>query len=183
MIRQIVAALTVLVFAGALLGGCRSQPQEEPPPVVDPPDVTPTPPPERPEAPPRVDDNGNPIQWVGGEPVPLNRTFYFEYDQARLAQADIRVLAMHAEFLRDFRDRSVRVEGHCDERGSREYNLALGERRAEAVRRYLVSAGVRSTQIQTVSFGEERPVDPGHDEGAWAKNRRAVMIYRPPMPN
>ncbi|MDE0179549.1 MAG: OmpA family protein, partial [Gammaproteobacteria bacterium] len=72
----------------------------------------------------------------------------------------------------------VNIEGHCDERGTREYNLALGERRSEAVRRYLISAGVRSTQIETVSFGEERPVDPGHDESAWAKNRRAEMSYR-----
>ena len=115
---------------------------------------------------------------MDGEGNPLDTTFYFEYDQARLAPADIRVLAMHARILRDSRDASVNIEGHCDERGTREYNLALGERRSEAVRRYLISAGVRSTQIETVSFGEERPVDPGHDEAAWAQNRRAEVTYR-----
>lgn len=179
MIRQLLSGLSAVVLAGAVLGGCQSKPPEEPEePVVDPPIVDPTPPPPKPVGLPREDSDGNPIIHVDGKPVLLNRTFYFEYDQARLAQDDIRVLAMHAEFLRDFRDRSVKIEGHCDERGSREYNLALGESRSEAVRRYLISAGVRSTQIETVSFGEERPVDPGHDESAWAKNRRAEMNYR-----
>ena len=85
---------------------------------------------------------------------------------------------MHADYLRDFRNRSIVIEGHCDERGTREYNLALGERRAQAVQSYLTSAGVRASQIDTVSYGEERPEDPGHDESAWSKNRRAEMTYR-----
>ena len=76
------------------------------------------------------------------------------------------------------RDRRLVIEGHCDERGTREYNLALGERRANAVTSFLISAGVRRSQIETVSYGEERPDDPGHDEAAWGKNRRAVVIYR-----
>ena len=177
MIRQLFGALSVLVLAGALIGGCQSAPPEpEPEPLPVQPVDPPTPPPEEPEPEPPFDADLNPIDPVTGRP--LNRTFYFEYDQARLAQDDIRVLAVHAQILRDYRNRSVNIEGHCDERGTREYNLALGERRSEAVRRYLISAGVRSTQIETVSFGEERPVDPGHDESAWAKNRRAVMIYR-----
>ena len=176
MIRRSLGALPALVLVG-VLAGCRSAPVVEP-------DEDPTPSPVEdtkqqqvvdptPQKPP-FDDLGRPVDRAGNL---LGRTFYFEYDQARLAQADIRVLASHADILRRYRDRSVRIEGHCDERGSREYNLALGERRAEAVRRYLISAGVRSTQIETVSFGEERPVDPGHDESAWAKNRRAEMIY------
>lgn len=177
MIRQLFGALSALVLAGALIGGCQSAPPEpEPEPLPVQPVDPPTPPPEEPEPEPPFDADLNPIDPVTGRP--LNRTFYFEYDQARLAQDDIRVLAVHAQILRDYRNRSVNIEGHCDERGTREYNLALGERRSEAVRRYLISAGVRSTQIETVSFGEERPVDPGHDESAWAKNRRAVMIYR-----
>ncbi len=76
------------------------------------------------------------------------------------------------------RDRSIVLEGHCDERGTREYNLALGENRSNAVRSFLTSAGVSPRQIETVSYGEERPDDPGHSEAAWERNRRAIMIYR-----
>ena len=178
MIRQLFGAVSALVLAGALLSGCQSAPPEpEPEPEVVPPTVgTSTPLPPEPEPEPPFDENLNPLDPVTGKP--LNSTFYFEYDQARLAQADIRVLAVHAQILRNFRSYGVNIEGHCDERGTREYNLALGERRWQAVRRYLISAGVRSTQIEGTSFGEERPVDPGHDESAWAKNRRAVVSYR-----
>ena len=177
MIRQLFGALSALLLAGALLSGCQSAPPEtqpEPEKVATP-VVKPTPPRAEPEPEPPFDADLNPIDRTTGKP--LNTTFYFEYDQARLAQADIRVLAVHAQILRDFRSYSVSIDGHCDERGTREYNLALGERRWQAVRRYLISAGVRSTQIEGTSFGEERPVDPGHDESAWSKNRRAEMSY------
>ena len=83
-----------------------------------------------------------------------------------------------ASWLQRNRGKRITIEGHADERGTREYNLALGERRADAVRSFLTSAGVERRQIETVSYGEERPEDPGHDEGAWARNRRAIMIYR-----
>ena len=95
-----------------------------------------------------------------------------------LKPRDLRTLERHADFLRANRNRSIMVEGHCDERGTREYNLALGERRSNAVRSFLMSDGVRDGQIETVSYGEERPVDVGHDESAWSKNRRAELIYR-----
>lgn len=162
------------VFALAVVAGCKSQP-EEPPPAPEPAPqvaepVAPPPPP-----PPREDAEGNPLDTSGN---PIGRTFYFEFDQARLSERDLRVLAMHADYLRDFRNRSVVIEGHCDERGTREYNLALGERRAKAVERYLTSAGVRGAQVSTVSYGEERPDDAGSSESAWSKNRRAVLIYR-----
>ena len=175
--RDAFHALLVVILAGALLGGCQSKPEEpvveaepEPTPVVEPAEPAPPPPP------PRVDDDDNPVNPSTGRP--LGRTFYFEFDQSRLSERDLRVLAMHADYLRDFRNRSIVIEGHCDERGTREYNLALGERRAQAVESYLTSAGVRASQIDTVSYGEERPEDPGHDESAWAKNRRAEMTYR-----
>lgn len=173
---RILKVAAIAVVAGAALTACKSKPVEEtpdagiePPPVVQP-TTTPAPPP-----PKRIDREGNPIDASGN---PLGRTFYFGFDQARLSEADLRVLAMHASFLRDFRDRSVRIEGHCDERGTREYNLGLGERRAQAVQRYLTSAGVRASQIELISFGEEQPADPGSSESAWAKNRRAVLMYR-----
>ena len=88
------------------------------------------------------------------------------------------ILELHAAFLRGSPDVRVVVDGFTDERGTREYNLALGERRAEAVRTFLVTAGVRRSQIDVVSYGEERPADPDHSEAAWAKNRRAELIYR-----
>ena len=87
-------------------------------------------------------------------------------------------LEVHAEILKRNPDKSVVVEGHCDERGTREYNLALGERRASVVVAFLESSGVRSGQIDMVSYGEERPADPGHDSAAWEKNRRAILNYR-----
>jgi peptidoglycan-associated lipoprotein len=70
----------------------------------------------------------------------------------------------------------IQIEGHCDERGTVEYNLALGERRANSTKRYLVSLGITSDRISTISFGKERPLDPGHNEEAWAKNRRAHIV-------
>lgn len=174
--RPAYRTLIVAILAGAVLAACKQTPEEvEPEPIEEPLVEEVTAPPE-PAAPPRVDRDNNPVDVATGRP--LGRTFYFEFDQARLSERDLRVLAMHAEYLRDFRNRSVLIEGHCDERGTREYNLALGERRAQAVQQYLSSAGVRSSQIEIVSYGEERPVDSGNTESAYAKNRRAEMVYR-----
>lgn len=174
--RPAYRTLIVAILAGAVLAACKQTPEVvEPEPIEEPMVEVIAAPPEPPE-PPRVDRDGNPVDVATGRP--LGRTFYFEFDQARLSERDLRVLAMHAEYLRDFRNRSVLIEGHCDERGTREYNLALGERRAQAVQQYLSSAGVRSSQIEIVSYGEERPADSGSTESAYAKNRRAEMIYR-----
>ena len=84
---------------------------------------------------------------------------------------------MHAKYLGAHPATRVRLEGHTDERGSREYNIGLGERRAQSVRRALLLQGATDTQISTVSYGEERPAAPGHDEAAWAKNRRVEIVY------
>jgi peptidoglycan-associated lipoprotein len=123
-----------------------------------------------------VDAQGNPINPSTGQP--LGRVVYFDFDRAVLRPEALALLELHAAFLRNSPDRRVVIEGHCDERGTREYNLALGERRADAVRAFLVQAGVRRSQIDTVSYGEERPVDPGHNEAAWAQNRRGELVYR-----
>lgn len=174
--RPAYRTLIVAILAGAALAACRQTPEVE---VIEPteePMVEVIPAPPEPAEPPRVDRDGNPVDVATGRP--LGRTFYFEFDQARLSERDLRVLAMHAEYLRDFRNRSVLIEGHCDERGTREYNLALGERRAQAVQQYLAAAGVRASQIEIVSYGEERPVDAGNTESAYARNRRAEMVYR-----
>jgi peptidoglycan-associated lipoprotein len=107
-----------------------------------------------------------------GEGGPLADVF-FGYDQATLSDEARATLEKHALWLQNHRDLRVRVEGHCDERGTVEYNLALGDQRAQAARDYLLSLGVSPDRLNSVSFGKERPLDPGHDEAAWAKNRRA----------
>ena len=108
----------------------------------------------------------------------MARTFYFAYDQSNLSQNDLAILEMHARVLAENPARRILIQGHCDERGTREYNLALGERRADTVRRFLLSAGASGSQVETVSYGEERPEDPGHNEASWSRNRRAIVAYR-----
>lgn len=98
---------------------------------------------------------------------------YFDYDQAGLSDTARATLDRHAQWLQARPDVRVSVEGHCDERGTVDYNLALGDQRAKAVREYLVSLGVAEGRLTAVSYGKERPVDNGHDDAAWAKNRRA----------
>lgn len=104
------------------------------------------------------------------------RPVLFDYDSAQIATSEQGKLRPVAEFMRrNSRNRLV-VEGHCDERGSREYNTALGERRALAVRAYLIGLGVRADRIHTRSYGEEKPKDPRHDESAWRTNRRGEFV-------
>lgn len=98
---------------------------------------------------------------------------YFDFDSAQINPSERGKIEAVADYLRRNPNVGVIVEGHCDERGSNEYNLALGERRAMAVRAYLISLGIDASRIQTKSYGEERPVAFGHDEASWALNRRA----------
>lgn len=106
------------------------------------------------------------------------RPVFFDFDRAVIKPEFKSAIAFNADVLKADRTLKVVIEGHCDERGSTEYNLALGERRAEAVRKALVAAGAAPEQLKTVSYGEERPADPGHGEAAWAKNRRAVIHFQ-----
>jgi len=101
-----------------------------------------------------------------------SENIYFAFDRAVLKAEAKEVLREKAEFLREHPAYSVRIAGHCDERGTNEYNLALGERRAHAAKEFLVALGISEDRISTISYGEERPVDPRHNEEAWAKNRR-----------
>jgi peptidoglycan-associated lipoprotein len=98
---------------------------------------------------------------------------HFDFDKFNLIPEARKILDKHAAWLLKHKDYKVIIEGHCDERGTTEYNLALGERRAAAAAKYLVSLGVEETRIETISYGKERPLDPGRNEDAWAKNRRA----------
>ena len=108
----------------------------------------------------------------------LNGIFYFDFDQAIVKLAGHEELNKHAQVLANDRYMRVRLEGHADERGTREYNLALGERRANAVRAYLVAEGALRSQIEVISYGEEKPTSSGHNESSWAQNRRVEIVYR-----
>ncbi len=105
------------------------------------------------------------------------RVIYFDYDSANIRADFNETVAAHAAYLAAHPDTIVTVEGHADERGSREYNLALGERRSLAVRKQLVLLGASAGQIKTVSYGEERPAVDGHDDAAYGQNRRAELVY------
>ena len=105
------------------------------------------------------------------------RVIYFDYDQSELRADYNDLIAAHARNLVTNARQKIRLEGHSDERGSREYNIGLGERRAQTVRRALMLQGVSDDQISTVSYGEERPAVEGSDEAAWSKNRRVEIVY------
>lgn len=101
----------------------------------------------------------------------------FTYDSAQIQESERPKIEAVADYLKKNADVGVIIEGHCDERGSAEYNLALGERRALATRAYLIGLGIDGANIQTKSYGKEQPVDPGHDESAWRLNRRSEFVF------
>ena len=107
-----------------------------------------------------------------------NEHVYFEFDSAQLLPAGQDILVRKAEWLRNNGMASAIIEGHCDERGTAEYNLALGERRANAAKNFLVDLGISGSRLTTISYGEERPVDLNSDEEAWAKNRRSQFVIQ-----
>jgi peptidoglycan-associated lipoprotein len=162
-------ALLLLIL---VLPACSKKAVEEPPattpPPAEAPQSTPPPatPPEEPSTPP-------------AEPTaPQWQDVYFDYDSYSLNPDGRAALDGDARLLRDNAGAQVTIEGHCDERGTTEYNLALGERRAAAARDYLVAAGVDGGRIDIISFGEERPFATGSDEASWAQNRRAHFVAR-----
>lgn len=155
----------------AMLAGCPSRPPEAPPPTTQAPTTdtgTVT------DATGVVDETAT--QGPSGELL-SQRIVYFDFDRADIRADSQSVVASHAAFLAKNPNQKVRLEGHADERGSREYNIGLGERRAQAVRRALMLQGVTEAQITTVSYGEERPAVQGSDESAYSKNRRVELVY------
>jgi peptidoglycan-associated lipoprotein len=108
----------------------------------------------------------------------LVKPVFFNYDSAELSSEAKVTLEENARWFRRYPDAGITVEGHCDERGTEEYNLALGDRRAQAATDYLVQMGVQSSRLEAISYGEERPFVSGHAESAWAKNRRAHFVVR-----
>lgn len=119
---------------------------------------------------------GNPLDNPDG--LLSKRTVYFEFDMSEVLESDKPILEAHARYLSSNPGASVTLEGNTDERGTREYNIGLGERRAVSVRQFMTLYGASGAQMRTVSYGEERPVAMGHNEEAWALNRRVEIVYR-----
>jgi peptidoglycan-associated lipoprotein len=163
-------SLTLLVASLALLAGCPSKPKEVPPqaqtPTTDTSGVDTSP----------VTSDETAIQGPSGELL-SKRIVYFDFDRADIRADSQTVVSAHAAFLAKNPNIKVRLEGHADERGSREYNIGLGERRGQAVRRALLLTGVAEAQLSTVSYGEERPAAAGSDEQAYGLNRRVEIVY------
>jgi peptidoglycan-associated lipoprotein len=123
---------------------------------------------------PTTSQQGNPL----AQGQLAQRSVYFDYDSNAVKDEYRGLVQAHSRYLTgDKRDARIRIEGNCDERGSREYNLALGQRRAEAVKKVMTVLGVSDSRIETTSYGEEKPVAQGHDEQAWSQNRRADIKY------
>lgn len=106
----------------------------------------------------------------------LLKDIHFDFDKFDIRPGNTVILKENAEILKKYPKVKIQIEGHCDERGTNEYNLALGERRANSTKNYLVSLGISPDRISTISYGEEKPLDPGHNEEAWGKNRRAHTV-------
>jgi peptidoglycan-associated lipoprotein len=106
----------------------------------------------------------------------LLKPIHFDFDKYDIRPADTEILKGNSAFLKKFPNVKIQIEGHCDERGTNEYNLALGERRANSTKKYITSLGITADRVSTISYGEEKPMDPGHNEEAWTKNRRANFL-------
>jgi peptidoglycan-associated lipoprotein len=173
----IYALAVVLIFSFAV--SCKKKPKEVPPP---PPQQQEQPVVEKVEAPvvqePQLTEEEMFLQKSLDQ---INRekplgTIYFDYDRALLREDARAVLDGNAAWLKKFRTAKILVEGHCDERGTEEYNLALGEKRAKSAQDYLLSMGIASDRIKIISYGKSQSINPGHDESAWQMNRRAQFL-------
>lgn len=186
--RQSNALLSILLILllVAAVGGCKKQQEEVVPVAPSEPEAPPPPPP----PPVREAEDDFPTEPFEEEPPISERirdwnaqgvveTVYFAFDSSELSATAQRTLRDNATWLKAHPEVNVVIEGHCDERGTIEYNLALGQRRASSVRDYLTSLGVERGRMRLVSYGEERPVDPGHNEAAWSQNRRAAFVLEP----
>lgn len=170
--RQNTALL--LATAALALAGCAGKPKELPPQPVAASTSTNEAPPIAPQAPqPAGPVPGSQADFIASV---ISDTIHFELDKFNVDTESESILRSQAQWLTRYPTKSITIEGHCDERGTREYNLALGERRANAAKTALVAMGIAAGRIQTVSYGKERPIALGSDEASWAKNRRAVTV-------
>jgi peptidoglycan-associated lipoprotein len=163
MTRLLVAAATV-----AALAACAKKEVKQPEPPAQPPVQQPTPPPS---------DGKYKPEDLDRDPCLVKRVVYFDFDKSDIKNEFTSILACHAKYLNDRPSARITLEGHADERGSREYNLGLGERRGNAVNGALLSNGGSASQLTVVSYGEERPTCTDSAEGCWSQNRRVEIVY------
>ena len=170
--RPVLSSVTlVALILTFLFVGCAKE--EPPPPTAEvKPPVAPPPPPPPPVTPPPAGPSISQQEFQAFQ----NQDINFDFDQYDLRTDARTTLDRKASFLNQNSSVRVQIEGHCDERGTNEYNLALGERRANGAKQYLTTAGISAGRLSTISYGEERPLDPGHTEAAWAKNRRDHFV-------
>jgi peptidoglycan-associated lipoprotein len=167
--RASLKTTALVLMASAALAGCAKKPPKDLPPEPGPAVATDA-------------GNGSLDRVIPGSQADFVAqmmgadTVYFDTDRYNIDSQDAAALAQQAQWLSRYPNKRATIEGHCDERGTRDYNLALGERRANAAKNYLVSQGVDASRINTVSYGKERPIALGSDEAAYAKNRRAVTV-------
>lgn len=168
--------LGMAILLALTLAACASSDTEEMPDSSDTDTSQPTTSTPAPATPSPVANDGlSPAERLARDNALEMTVFYFEFDRSDLSAEARAALVHHANYLKANASSRYRLEGHADERGTREYNLALGERRAQAVERYLQVQGVSSNQLETISYGEENPVDPGTSEAAYARNRRVEI--------
>jgi len=171
--RPVLSNVTlVALILTFLFVGCA---KEEPPPPTAEAQPRPAAPPPPPPAPVPTPPPGPSISQQAFQEF-QNQDIYFDFDKYDLRTDARTTLDRKASFLNQNSSIRVQVEGHCDERGTNEYNMALGERRANAAKQYLTTAGISAGRLSTISYGEERPLDPSHTEAAWARNRRAHFV-------
>lgn len=175
----------IVILAVIAFSGCSSKPKkttQPPPPVPQTPatifDGSSSTEPAASEIPTSGTSTGTDMDISGGTgAIPSERVVYFDYDKSEIRPEARAILGRHAAYLSNNPNIQVRLEGHADERGSREYNLALGELRAESAKNVLSFSGVSENQLNTLSYGEERPMALGHNESAWQRNRRVELVY------
>ncbi len=173
-----VTAAAVLLF-----GACATEPEQKPAPTTEaskPSATKPSPVDTKPVT--TVDATKKPVAspfaaLKDPNNILSKRSVYYEYDKFDVKDDYRSMVEAHAKFLRDNPSAKMLIQGNTDERGSREYNVGLGQRRSDGVKRMLVLLGARDDQIESVSLGEEKPQDAGHSEGAWSKNRRSDLLY------
>jgi peptidoglycan-associated lipoprotein len=180
MVRTTTRGIIVLGLSVFVLAGCASKKVEAPTPepVVEAPEAVIAPEPVVVKVLKPTVTRGKISVPMGDSLQELQGIFYFDFDQAIVKRDGHMELNRHANVMKSDSSLRARLEGHGDERGTREYNLALGERRANAIRAYLVAQGVSSMQVEVISYGEEKPVSGGHNDASWAMNRRVEIVYR-----
>ncbi|TFH64090.1 MAG: peptidoglycan-associated lipoprotein Pal [Candidatus Zixiibacteriota bacterium] len=167
--KNLLTLLAIAALIALMVVGCAKKPKVEAPTQ---PTTTETKPPVT------TSDQSTDQGKVESEPSSKFRAIYFDFDRYNLRDDTKADLRKNIDVMMQDQNIRITVEGHCDERGTVEYNLALGERRAKSARDYMVSMGVKADRISTISYGKERPAEFGHDEGAWAKNRRDEFVEK-----